>query len=353
MYINRVFESGNIADQDFINDVQIVVDGVYQVWAAYTETGADVQIEIEQVVPISHITDEVDATGTADIVVLATWPNGRAEICVIDAKFGYREVLAENNAQIMLYALGAIQKFKNVEFFTARLMIAQPAVSETFSEWSVDVAELKAWAEETVTPAAQKAWRIYDESQSLLVRDYNPGDKQCQWCNAKAVCPARAQRVQDIIGLDFAEVDETLSSEMLTNDQLGDVWQVLDFVESWAKAVRGRIEYELLQGNAVAGVKLVEGRRGNRSWESEEDIEKLLKSFRLKQEEMYVLKLMGPKSISEVLKDQPRRLKKVEALITQRAGKPHVAHVSDKRATFEIQPVADEFDVIVDNSDLI
>lgn len=349
------FISGNIIDADFVNDVQLVLSGVRHVLYEYEESGAQVQLEIEQAVPIGHITGEQGATGTADIVVLATWPNGRAEICVIDAKFGYREVGAENNAQMMLYALGALEKFKETKFFTARLMIAQPAVSETFSEWSIDVAELQMWAKTIVTPAATKAQQIFKGSDryALTLVNYNPGDKQCQWCNAKAVCPARARMVQDILGRDFAEVDETLSSEMLTNDQLGDIWQVLDFVESWAKAVRGRIEYELLQGNAVAGVKLVEGRRGNRSWEDDANAEALLKSFRLKTSQMYTLKLMGPKAISEVLKLQPRRLKKVEALITQRAGKPHVAHESDKRAALDIKPVADEFDAIVDNSDLV
>ena len=68
---------------------------------------------------------------------------------------------------------------------------------------------------------------------------------------------------------------------------------------------------------------------------------------------MYSFKLLGPKPILEALKDQPRRLKKVEALITQKAGKPHVAHVSDKREALEVKPVADDFEAVEDNSDLV
>jgi hypothetical protein len=188
------------------------------------------------------------------------------------------------------------------------------------------------------------------DSRALKEEDFNPGDKQCQWCRAKAVCPARLDKVKEIVGGDFQEIQ---AADMLTANDLGDIWPQLDFIEDWAKAVRGRIEYELLQGNEVPGTKLVEGRRGNRDWESGDEAEALLKSFRLKQEEMYSFKLLGPKPILELLKDQPRRAKKVEAMITQKSGKPHVAHVSDKRPALEIKPVVDEFQAVDDGSDLV
>lgn len=353
-YLGHVLKCGHVVNADIAGDVQVVIDGVEERINAYQWSGATVCVEIEQAVPISRITGEENATGTADVVLLASWPDGRGEICVIDAKFGYREVEVEMNAQLMMYALGAVEKFSTNEFHTATLMIAQPAISETFSEWQTTVDQLNEWSEQ-VSFAAAKALTIYDlrKHRPLLAENFNPGEKQCQWCRAKAVCPARAEKVQEIIGADFDNIESAVAPELLTNGDLGGIWASLDFIESWTKAVRGRIEYELLQGNDVPGTKLVEGRRGNRGWDVDADAEALLRSFRLKQEEMYSFKLLGPKPILEILKDQPRRMKKVEALITQKSGKPHVAHVSDKREALEVKPVADDFEAVDDNSDLV
>lgn len=353
-YTGHVLKCGHTVNAAIAADVQVVVDGVDERVVAYQLSGATVCVELEQAVPISQITGEVGATGTADVVLIVTWPDGRGEICVIDAKFGYREVDPEMNPQLMMYALGAIEKFSQHTFQTASLMIAQPAISETFSEWQTTVAVLDEWSEQ-VGKAASKALIVYNmrEQRPLLSENFNPGPKQCMWCNAKAVCPARADKVKEIIGADFDNIESAIAPDLLTNDDLGDIWSSLDFIESWAKAVRGRIEYELLQGNNVPGTKLVEGRRGTRGWDVDAEAESLLKSFRLKQEEMYSFKLLGPKPILEALKDQPRRLKKVEALITQKAGKPHVAHVSDKREALEVKPVADDFEAVEDNSDLV
>jgi len=352
-YLGHELKFGYKVDADIANDVQIVVDGVHDRIKAYQLTGAATEMYSEQNVPISHITAEKDATGAADVIIVAQWPSDRAEICVIDAKFGYRAVEVEENPQLMLYALGALEKNWVVpEAQTAVLVIHQPAVSEEPSEWAVTVSHLKRWAKETATPAANKALLIYAmrDGRALKEEDFNPGEKQCQWCRSKAVCPARLEKVKEVVGDDFSAIAD---AGMLIPSDLGDIWPMLDFVEDWIKAVRGRVEYELLQGNEVPGTKLVEGRRGNRSWESDDEAEALLKSFRLKQEEMYSFKLLGPKPILELLKDQPRRAKKVESLITQKSGKPHVAHISDKRPMLEIKPVVEEFQAVEDGSDLV
>jgi hypothetical protein len=353
--VGSVMAKGNAVDQDFADDVQQVLDNIADRVQAYKLAGAEVQIEIEQDVPISQITGEVGATGRADVILLATWPDGRAEICPIDAKFGYREVEVENNVQLMMYSAGALEKFGFLaDFQTVTAVIDQPALGVP-SEWTFSVKDLKDWAEKVAMPAAGRAVLIHRlrDQRALNAKDFNPGVKQCEWCRAKGVCPARAETVKEVIGLDFDAMRPPAETTMLSNQDLGDIWPALDFIEDWTKAVRGRIEYELLQGREVPGTKLVEGRKGNRSYESEEEAEKLLKSFRLKQEEMYSFKLLGPAPILKLLKDQPRRLKKVEGIITQKSGKPHVAHVSDKRPALEIKPLVDEFDPVDPGRDLV
>ena len=50
--------------------------------------------------------------------------------------------------------------------------------------------------------------------------------------------------------------------------------------------------------------KLVEGRRGKRDWRSPEDAEALMKSMRLKKDEMYDEKLISPTKAEKLLKDK-------------------------------------------------
>lgn len=355
--IIRINDRDYEVDEERIDLVQTYVDGVRDRIAAYELTGATVTMFVEQRLSIEHITGEKGAKGTSDCVLIAAWPDGRAEICVIDLKGGRGvEVIAENNYQGMIYAEGARNEHADFYDFTnVRIVIHQPRVNTTPSEWEITPADLEKWISETARPAAEQGM-LYVESVdfvALQLGDFNPGEKQCRFCKAKAVCPALAKHVEQTIGADFESMDLTpehrgpLSVDLLDNDALGVIYPALPLIESWGKAVLARIEHELLNGNAVPGTKLVQGRRGARKWESQDDAQATLKSMRLKVEEMYNLKLISPTQAETLLKkESPRRWKKLEALITQPDGRPSVAPESDKRAAMVIQPVADDFDAV-------
>jgi hypothetical protein len=118
-------------------------------------------------------------------------------------------------------------------------------------------------------------------------------------------------------------------------------------VEDWCKAVRAEVERRLLAGQTVDGYKLVEGRRGNRTWSDEGAVEKLFKSFRLRQEEMYDLKLISATKAEKLLKENPKRWAKTEQLITRSDGKPSVAPATDKRPAMDVKPVLDDFQGLI------
>jgi hypothetical protein len=363
-YMGRVIKVGERefeVDDERAEYVQMYVDGVREHIEAYKLTGATVEVLVEQRLSIEHITGEKGAKGTSDCVLTAVWPDGRAEICVIDLKYGRGvEVSAVENYQGMIYAEGARNEHADFyDFKNVRIVIHQPRVSEKPSEWEITPVALQEWIRDVAKPAAEQGM-LYVESVDfvpLTMGDFNPGEKQCRFCKAKAVCPALAKHVEETIGADFEDVAEAaynpvnqpnpLQAELLDNDKLGTIYESLDLIDSWAKAVRGRIEYELLNGNAVPGVKLVQGRRGARQWSSTEEAEALLKSMRLKQEQIYNFKLISPTQADKLLaKESPRRWKKVESLITQRDGSPSVAPESDKRPALVIAPPADDFEVV-------
>lgn len=363
-YMGRIIKVGERefeVDDERAEYVQMYVDGVRERVEAYKLTGATVEVFVEQRLSIEHITGEKGAKGTSDCVLIAVWPDGRAEICVIDLKYGRGvEVSAVENYQGMIYAHAAFYEHCDfVSFSSVRIVIHQPRVSEKPSEWEISPQELDDWIYTVAKPAAEQGM-LYVESVDfvpLSMGDFVPGEKQCRFCKAKAVCPALAKHVEETIGSDFEtvgaleEVDVVQIATLLDNDALGTVYASLDLIDSWAKAVRGRIEYELLNGNVVPGVKLVQGRRGHRQWSSTEEAEALLKSMRLKQEQMYNFKLISPTQADKLLaKESPRRWKKVEALITQRDGAPSVTSESDKRPALVIAPPSDDFEVVDPNS---
>ena len=354
-YEGHVLSKGHTVNKELTHDVQSVVDSVNERMSTYRLRGGDVSIDVEQDVPITHVTAEPDATGRVDIVLRVSWPDGNTDVEVIDAKFGWQEVLAERNTQGMMYLAGAIEKFSLTEDFrNATFIIEQPARGVS-DEWSTTPDEIAAFVEDA-RPKAQKAITIHklacEGQRALKEEDFNPSEKTCQWCKAKAVCPALKAKVEETIERDFETLDPDSNlaalAEHVSVERLGKIFPNLELVEDWAKAVRARIEHEIFAGNAVPGVKVVAGKKGNRAWSSEEEAEAMMKKFKMKQEQMYSFKLLGPKPILDSLKDQPRRLKQIEALVIQPPGKPHVVHESDKRPAIEIKPVEDGFETVDD-----
>lgn len=134
----------------------------------------------------------------------------------------------------------------------------------------------------------------------------------------------------------------------------------VDLVEGWCKAVRAEVERRLLAGMVVPGYKLVQGRQGNRAFADEAAAESLMKTFRLKREEMYDFVLISPTSAEKLAAEGiigKKQWPKLQEMIRRSDGKPSVAPASDKRPALDIGKVEDDFEVQAapadDLSDLI
>lgn len=351
-YLGHVLGKGHTVTKELAADVQIVVDNVRERKSSYELRGAAVAMILDYAVPISHITGEESATGTLDVALIATWPDGHVSIDEIDAKFGYQEVSAEENPQLLMYASGQLEEYGLVEDVSkvteVNLVIEQPLRGT--SEWRTTPEAIAEWVAQT-KPKAVKALAIMDIAEEfphkLFVENFSVSEKGCMWCKAKAVCPALTKHVEETMERGFEDMGSAVVEEgieLLPVDELASKFERLEAIEDWIKAVRARVELELLAGRPIPGLKLVAGKKGNRAWNSDGEAEAMMKKFKLKQEQMYSFKLLGPKPILETLKDQPRRLKQIESLVIQPPGKPHVALDSDKRPGLEIKPVEDGFD---------
>lgn len=332
---------------DMATEVQKYVDYVRQVSEGH-------ELLLEQRLDISRWVPE--AFGTSDAVVLRE--DGELHVC--DLKFGRGvKVDADENKQMILYALGALDQFAVLmDFERVRMTIHQPRLNHV-SEWAITVDELRERGAK-LKEAADRAYLYVGSETAPVPSDYGPSEKACRFCKAHAACPAKTAEVVVTVSRNVKATPDdfeviTPQGDMAAPD-LGVLMGRVDEVEAWCKAVRAETERRLLLGEPVDGWKLVQGRAGPRKWSSEADAEELLKAMRLKSDEMYDKKLISPTSAEKLLKDTPRRWAKAQALITKSDGSPSVAPASDKRPALVIQPTADDFDDVsttTDGADLV
>jgi hypothetical protein len=355
-YAGRIIEVGErkfVVDEDMMRHVQRYIDAVRE------QALGGILLPESRVYFGSAIgqPDEL-AFGTSDAIVITA----DGELQVHDLKYGQGvRVDAVENEQMMLYALGAVAEHELLgPFERIRLFIHQPRL-DAVSEWGLTAAELAAFADRARAAADHARMTLTNReagaegtSPAELAEAglLSPSESACRWCRAKAVCPALERQISDALIGDFtdltAETPDTAQGQLpqLYGDELGRRMALVDQVEAWCKAVRARVEAELLSGRKVKGFKLVEGRRGNRAWTDPDAVETTLKTMRLKLEDMYDLKLISPTTAEKLVKAEklgPRQWAKLETFIARAEGKPSVAPVSDPRPALTRTPAEQDF----------
>lgn len=348
-------------DQDMCGYVNVYVQHIME-YAAGAE-----ELLVEQRVPIGHITGEKGAAGTSDAVIFKG-----DELQVHDLKYGMGvKVFANENEQGIMYLLGALEEFAPVYGTPTRFrfVVHQPRLDH-LDEWDCSYDELMAWKEK-LTKGASLATIAFEHRVNWMGKDgelqyLNPGE-HCKkaFCRARAKCPALEKMVADAVGADFdvlvEDTKETVAARVPTDlKALGQKFSVLDIVMDWCKAVRAKAEAALFEYHnsddvqKALGLKLVQGKKGNRQWTDEKEVIAALKKMRLKTEDIFDLSVKTPPAIEKQLKDTPKRWDKVSALIKQADGQPSVTTLDDKRPPLVMTPVADQFDAVPDDgSDLV
>lgn len=371
-YIGRVIDVDGYSfevDDDMAGHVQVCIDYTHDVAGDDGVIFADIRVNYSSYLGVP----EDDAWGTADVIVARG-----DELIVIDFKYGqgvevsagYNEhdnsetaghrVDAKPNPQMSLYALGALQAYQGLvaDFERVRLVISQPRIKKAPSEYDMTVAELEGWASATARNAVlscQTAGNAFGQVLDWDDKYLAPGEKQCKFCRAKATCSKlRNEIAATVFATPAAHPDEfaDLALPFKKYDSNEGEWLAacmskVDLIADWCKAVQAETERRLFAGDNVPGYKLVQGKRGARQWSNVEDAEKTLKSFRLKIEEMYDFKLISPTSAEKLAKAETigkRQWPKLQGLIVQSEGKPHVAPATDPRPAIEVKPVVEDFD---------
>lgn len=279
------------------------------------------ELLVEERVDYSHhlgVDGDTDGFGTSDVVILRG-----TELCVADLKYGKGvRVDVENNPQLMLYALGAYDRYKLVaDIDTIRMVIIQPRIDH-ISEWTCSVDDLLRFAH-AAKVSAQEALAIV---AGTMQPAYTPGEKQCRFCRGKATCPALRAEAEALF--------EVIPDELTEDEQLSVSMQKADMVEAWAKAVRAEVERRLTNGKTVPGFKMVQGKNGARKWVSEDGAASSLHAAGFADNQIFKRTLISPTDVEKLVKQKLVTTDQWAALqseITQTKGAPSVAPESDKR----------------------
>lgn len=179
------------ADADMCREVQKYIDAV-------REAAQGGELHVEQRLPIfgGAIPGQF---GTSDTVIVGdTW------LHVIDLKFGRGvQVFAEENEQLMLYALGALDEFDPLGAIeTVRMTVAQPRLNH-FDTWECSVQHLREFEQRAIAAGKLALDLAETGPEYIMLTQLAPGNDQCRFCKAKATCPALSAKVIADVAGDF------------------------------------------------------------------------------------------------------------------------------------------------------
>lgn len=285
----------------------------------------EVQVDITDYAP--------EAFGTCDCIMI-----GGDELIITDYKHGKGvPVSAQDNPQMLLYALGALKLYRPIYGDMIRRVstyIDQPRL-DRYDGASMTVEELLAWGE-SIKPKAAAAF--------MGTGEFAPGE-WCRFCRAKAKCRARANQntaledFKDCIPLGRSipmqtEYDATgfKPSNCLTDEEIGALLVRAEGLVAWYNDLKEYALVACLNGKTIPGWKAVEG-RSTRAWTDQDAALEALMAGGVEEAIIYD---RVPKTLAQLEKviGKQRFGELVGDMITKSPGKPALAAESDKRPAY-------------------
>jgi hypothetical protein len=267
--------------------------------------------------------DAVDprAFGTVDCATVCfTCEHAR----VYDYKSGFVEVSAEENPQLLFYAVGALFS-RDLRVRTVELVIVQPRSLDPVKRWHTDVVRI-----------FDEASTIRDEIKATDAPDAPliPGS-HCRWCPASAVCPAQRDANYATAALEFAPA-VSYDPKMLAL-----ALDSIERIEAWCREVNRFAHAEAEKGRVAPGYKLVAKRLGDRKWTDEAVVISTMQKHLATPAIFTDPKLKSPAQIEKLLPKDARE--EIMAGLTKResTGMTLVRASADERAAIDLRPEAE------------
>lgn len=364
-----------LVTDDFVSQVSKYVNYCAPIMAAAEVVEIESRVSLTRILHpgFEHNGVKLETFGTADFVALLRNPDGTYTLVVGDLKTGRHKVTAAENKQMMLYALGLLRKYRlSYDISAVKLFIFQPYAGGA-NEWDTTPTALEHFAK-FASKQALKALDAYQRGKKgLTPADFRPSNDACQWCRFSEKCNAKRKVVADDLvdakpsaedalraihalcnGADAADTWDHITPHdilalipdfdsdglgkdpaSMTPEQLKAEWDKLPLMRQHIADIEKAMYTHLMAGKPMDGLKLVEGRPGNRAWSDIEEVIAVAEAFEYNP---YKTVLMSP---TELEKDcYGDGFKKFEHLVTRKPGQPSIAAADDKRPTWT--PVSDE-----------
>ena len=233
-------------------DKDLFYNKLQPAWDATQE--AIQRFDITEIIPEAevHLTSIEGAFGTCDILA-----KGRDDLVVLlDYKFGFNEVSAVRNSQLLFYAAAALEDAEYDDLFTGSdtqpvvLGIIQPNVGGALRTWETTVGYIRKFA---------GGLMLAVEMSTLPDIKPNAGD-WCKYCPKAATCPAHITSAQATLRLNEEGILDLTTALGLAQQ-----------LEPWVKSVYKLAHEQLERGDSVEGWKLVQ-KRARRAWVDEADV---------------------------------------------------------------------------------
>lgn len=295
-----------------------------QTYASAPHVNLEVRVDLSDYIP--------EGFGTCDSIMI-----GGDTLHITDYKHGKGVVVsAVGNPQMRLYALGALKHYAPIygdSIKKVSMGICQPRITDEISEDSMSVEELLAWGDEV---------RVKAECAYTGKGEFVPGD-HCRFCRGRSKCRARAnvntalEDFKDCVPASVAEGPKDGTARVvlglppiLSDDEIGALLVRGAGLVQWFKDLQEYALGAILQGGAIPGFKVVEG-RSNRTFADENEAVQLILDAGYERNA-----IMEPKSLAELEKmiGRKRFAEIVGDQITKPKGKPTLVPESDQREPY-------------------
>lgn len=269
------------------------------------EACADPVVLIEQRVDFSRWVEQ--GFGTSDAIIISD-----GTLHVVDYKHGLGILVeADNNPQMMCYAIGALELFDAIyDIDTVAMTIYQPR-RQNISTFEMSKDDLYRWADEVLKPTAELA---FAGNGNFLCGEW------CGFCKAKHECRARAEANLMLVQYDFK------LPPLLEDTEIEVILSHADQLVSWVNDIKEYALQQAISGKEWTGFKLVEG-RSNRRYTDEAAVTQTVTNAGF---DPYEHKLLGITAMQRLL-GKKRFDELLSAYIEKPQGKPTLVPESDKR----------------------
>ncbi len=267
--------------------------------------------------------EDPELYGTCDFLMIAG-----DEMYVVDLKYGYLQVNADSNPQLMIYGRCALNEFDCLyDIKMVHIIIFQPRI-QNVSRWEISADALYKWSDDVMKPAAELADKGAGE--------FKPGP-WCthNFCKCRNICKARVDYLLEAARYEFSE------PALLTDEQILEIMPKANELSKWCDDIMAYAQARAIEGKKWPGYKIVEG-RSVRKFTNEAAVEEAAKQAGFT--DIYQPKMLLTLTAMEKLMGKDKFKEILGEYVTRTQGKLSLVPESDKRQEVVIASVGKEFD---------